>query len=78
MLFNLVNCVVMARQTSYFLVNIELEQHLVKTTVTLADQEAQDDVEENWKQWVEFPGDDTNTNHHPYHHHHHTISVRII
>ena len=50
MLFNLINCVVMARQTSYFLVNIELEQHLVKTTVTLADQEAQDDVEENWKQ----------------------------
>ena len=37
----------MERQTSYFQVNIELEQHLVKTTVMLADQEAQDDIEEN-------------------------------
>ena len=37
----------MARQTSYFLVNIVLDQHLVKTAVILADQEGQDDVEEN-------------------------------
>ena len=62
----------MVRQTSYFQINIELLEHLLKTKVMLADQEARMMLRKTKNNELSSQHHHHHhTQHHHHHHHHH-------